>query len=877
MRISAFFRNLFRRGRVERELDDELRAYAAMVADERAAGGMDAQNARRTALADMGGIEAVKGQVREQRSGAGLDRLSQDVRFAVRMLRKSPGFTAVAVITLALGIGANTAIFSVVDGALFEPLPYPGADRVAVVWNHFSPQNMPHGHLSMADFLDWRAQNRTFEDPAIFSFGAFDLTGVDPPEQLTGAQVSAGFFSTLRVAPLAGRVFVPGEDSASSGNLAIISESLWRRRFGASPAAIGHPIQLGNRQAVIVGVMPQTFRFPWPNTDVWTNLQIKTPGQRGPFFWTGIARLKDGVNWQQAQDDTNRIAHGIEIATHGEYKNATMPILPLREALIGDVRLPVLVMFAAVLVVLLIAVANIANLLLARGTTRQREIAVRLSLGARRGRVVRQLMTESLALAAVGGVAGTAVAWWGIVLLRRWDTGSLPPTVNVTMNPRVLAFTAAAAIGAALLFGVLPAIQAARGDLTATLKESARGAAGGSLSGRRLRRGLVVAELALSIVLLVSSGLLLRSLERLENSASGLHAPPSDVVTMLVSPSQRRYSDATSQTAFFNQALEKVRALPDVQSAAFSDSLAPVNWFNNDTFHIIGRPWTQQAFPSTPIPTVSDEYFRTLDIPLLQGRTFDSRDTASAPLVALVSQTFAHRYLPGEDPIGQLVAPSDPALRNPPYRIVGVVGDVKFAGLQSALQPVWYTPLAQGPVVPMYLLVRSAHPIASLAPEIEQTVRSIDRDVIFTQQATLARVIEGSVTQMRFRTALLGLFAGIALLLAAVGTYGLLSYSVSQRAHEIGIRMALGARPNEVIRLVVSETAGLALAGVAIGIPAAFAASRAITSLLFSTHGTDPGTYAAVILILLLAVGWATFSPARRAARVDPLIALRNE
>jgi predicted permease len=877
MRLTALLRNLFRRGRVDRELDEEVRAYAAMLADEHAARGMDAGEARRAALAQMGGVDALKAHVHDARAGASLEGMAQDVRFAIRMLRKSPGFTAVAVLTLALGIGATTAIFSVVDGVLVQPLPYPQAARVAFVWNHFSPQNIPHGHLSIADFLDWRAQNRAFEDPAIFGYAAFGLTGVDPPQQVRGAEVSASFFSILRVAPVAGRTFLTGDDSPSSPNLAVISESLWRTRFGGNGATIGQPIHLGNRQATIVGVMPQAFQFPGPGIDVWTNLKIQTPTRRGPFFYTGIARLKDGVSWRQAQDDTNRIAHGIEVTTNGLYKNASMPILPIREGLVGSVRVALMVMFGAVLAVLLIGALNIANLLLARGTTRQREIAVRLSLGARRGRIVTQLMTESLVLSAAGCAAGTAVAWWGIALLRQWNADSIPRMADVRMNMHVFAFTIVAGAAAAMLFGIAPAIQSSRGDLTAPLKDGGRGTAGGGPASRRLRAALVIVELALSVVLLVCGGLLLRSFARLESTPTGFHAPPDDVLTMLVAPPQTRFPDAASQTVFFERAVEKVRALPGVESVAFSDSLAPVNWSNDDTFHIIGRPWTQEAFPSSPIPVVSDDYFRVLDIPVLRGRAFDAHDTASTPLVAVVSETFARRYMPNDDPIGQQVAPSEPSLKNPPYRIIGVVADVKFAGLQSAPQPVWYSAVAQGPTVPMYLLVRSAHPIASLASEIEVTIRSIDKDVIFTHEATLAGAIDQSVARPRFRTAVIALFAALALLLAAIGAYGVMAYTVNQRSHEIGVRMALGAPPRQIARLVIGESARLALLGIAIGIPGSLAASRALASLLFATPPTDAVTYASVVIVLLAAVGWATIAPARRAVRVDPLVALRHE
>lgn len=876
MRLISLVRNLFRPSRVERDLDEEVRAYAAMLADEHAGRGMDAALARRAALAEIGGVETLKEHIRERRAGSGIERCAQDVRFAMRMLRKSPAFTAVAVITLAIAIGATTAIFSVVDGVLLQPLPYPRADRIAFVWNHFSPQNMEHGPLSMADFLDWRAQNRAFEEPAAVRSVLFNLTGLTPPEQVPGSQVTANFFATMGVEPLLGRAFSPGDDAVASPSLAVISEDLWRRRFAASTAVIGQPLRIADTQAIIVGVMPRAFQFPRAGIDLWTNLKLQTPSRRAPFFLTGIARLKDGVSWQQAQDDTNRIAHGFEVSTNGAYRNATLPILPIREALVGNVRFPLLVMLAAVFAVLLIAAVNIANLLLARATTRRREIAIRLSIGARRSRIVRQLMTESLVLAAAGCAGGTAIAWGGLVLMRRWSAGVIPRMGNVGLNLQVFAFTAAVGVAVALLFGIAPALQASRVDLAAPLKEGARGT-GSSGAARRLRGGLVVSELAISIVLLVCAGLLLRSFERLEHADTGVHAPGDNVLTVLVSPPHARYADARTQMVFFSRALEKVRALPGVESAAFSDSLAPVFWNNNDTFHVIGRPWSQEAFPSAPLPTVSDGYFQVLGVPLLRGRFFDAHDTASSPNVAIVSETFARRYFPNEDPIGHDVAPSAPDQKQPAYRIVGVVGDVKFAGLQSRPEAVWYSALAQGPDIPMFLLVRTPRPIAGLPTQIEDAIRSIDKDVIFTRESTLAGVVGDAVAQPRFRTSLLLLFAAIALLLAAVGTYGLIAYSVSQRGHEIGIRMALGARPADVVRQVVREGATLAFFGIGIGIPAAFAASRMVSSLLFDTQPLDGTTYVVVIAVLLSAVGWATVAPARRAARVDPLVALRHE
>jgi predicted permease len=868
-------RQWFRRKReFEEQMSEELRDHIERQTARNVANGMNENEARRQARLQLGAIEGVKESCREQRRGFWLETLWADLRYATRVLRKNPGFTAVAVLTLALGIGANTAIFSVVYGVLLRPLPYPEADRIGKVWMHFSPQNMPHGPLCPADYFDWRARNHAFEDPSAFANSFFDLTGISTPEQVLGARVTAGFFSTMGVRPLLGRTFLPGEDSGTSPNLVVIGESVWRHEFGATRSVIGQVIELDGEKSAIIGVMPDSFRFPNEDTVLWANLHLAPPTRRAPFYLTGLGRLRPGTTWSEAQVETNSIGRAIEKLTHGGYKNASMPVLPIRESLVGDVRLPLLVILGAVIAVLLIASANVANLQLARSTARRSEMALRVALGASPGRLVRQLLTESLILSLASAAVGVALAWFGMETLRAWNPGFLPRISELQLNVPVLIFTTVVTIAVGVMFGVAPARENRPRDPGRSFGPSARATSGYS---RSTRGALVAAEIALSFVLLVAGGLLLRSFERLETTTTGIHTPPREVLTMLVSPSPTRYKDATSQTRLFERMLEQVRQLPGVDSAAFSDCRPPTYWANSDTFHIPGQPWTQEAFPSSPLPTVSPGYFRVLGIPLVRGRYFDDRDVQGVAQVAVISEALARRYFPNRDPIGHQIAPSAPDIKNAPYQIIGVVGDVKYSGLQSQPELAWYSALAQGPGLPMFLLVRSPRPTEALKPEVEAAIQRVDKDVIIASEMTLADVIGHSVAQPRFRTALLAAFAAIALVLAMVGTYGVTAYSVAQRTREMGVRIALGAQRGAVLTMILWQGTILGLAGIALGIAGALVAARVLSSLLFATSSTDALTFTVVTVLLVGTTLLACSVPARRAMRVDPMVALRYE
>jgi putative ABC transport system permease protein len=877
-RLSSLWRNLSHKARVERDLDDELASYLELLAGEKMRAGMSPAAARRAARIELGGVEQVKERVRAARIGAFADTLSLDLRYGVRLLARSPGFAAVAVLALALGIGANAAIFSVVYGVLLRPLSYPEAGRLVLVSRHFSRSNFPYGNLCLADYLDWRAGNRAFEDPAVYERRRFDLTGTSEPEQLGGAAVTAGFFSAFRVRPLLGRAFRAGEDGSAKERLAVLSESLWRRRFGGDPRVLGQAIDLDGNRSTVIGVMPSGFHFPRADSEVWTNLLFDPPTRRGPFFYRGLARLAPGVDLAQAQAEINAIAGRIELADR-RISGLTFPMQPLREAMVGDARPALLVLFGAVSLVLLIASVNVANLLLARATAREREMAVRLGLGAGRSRLLRQLLTESGILALAGGAAGIAVAAGGIELLRVWNPGNLPRIEDVRLDAGVLGFTLLVSLLTGVLFGLAPALQSSRADLAESLKQGGRGSSA-SPGRRRTRAVLVVSELALSLVLLAGAALLVRSFVRLQQVETGFAVPPARILTMQISASAARYRDNQASIALFERLLERVRQLPGVEAAAVSDSLPPDREGNADTYVIGGRPplLPGELNPITSAPTVSDDYFRALGIPLLKGRFFDRRDRLGSPPVAIISVGMARREFAGRDPIGERIKASGPDLNDSPYmEIVGVVGNTRYLGLSSPLDSAYYQPAAQGGTQKQFLVVRSTAAAASLAPRLRREVQAVDRDVVVSAVATMEQALSDSVAQPRFRTLLLAAFAAVAVLLAAIGVYGVIAYSVAQRTHEIGMRMALGARRSDVLRLVVGQGAGLALAGIGLGLAGALALTRLLANLLFGISATDPLTFILVPLLLAAVALAASLVPARRATSIDPHAALKYE
>jgi putative ABC transport system permease protein len=884
-RISSWWRNLSHPARVERDLDDELTAYLDLAAAEKVRAGMSPQAARRAARLELGGVEQVKERVRAARAGAFLDTLWLDLRYGARTLAKSPGFTAVAVLALALGIGANTALFSVVDGVLFRQLPYPDAGRLVLVSRHFARSNFPFGNLCVADYLDWRAANRAFEDPALVQRRRLDLTGAGEPEQLSGAAVTAGFFSAMRVHPLLGRVFVAGEDGSAPQRLAVLSETLWRRRFGGNPGIVGQAVDLDGSPSTVIGVMPATFHFPRPDSEIWTNLRFAAPTRRGPFFYRGVARLRAGVTLAQAQAELDTIAHRIEQADP-RISRLTFPLLPLRDSVVGEARPALLVLFGAVTLVLLIAAVNVANLLLARAAAREREMAVRLGLGAGRARLVRQLLTESGLLALLGCAAGIAVAAGGIGLLRAWNPGDLPRMQEVRLDAGVLGFTLLISLATGLIFGLAPALSSSRSGAVASLREGARGSSA-SPARRRTRAALVVAEIALSLFLLAGATLFLRSFVRLQRVQTGLQAPPRRLLSLQISLQAVKYPDGTggvggiggmASSVFYGQLLDRVRHLPGVEAAAITDSLPPDREGDADTYLIAGRPLAPgELNPIVSAPTVSADYFSTVGIPLLRGRFFDARDQASSLPVVILSAGLARHEFAGQNPLGQRIKRSGPDVDSPYMEVVGVVGNAKYLGLTNPTDAAYYTPEPQNTALKQILVVRTAAAAAGLAPALRRAVQAADRDAVVSSVVTVEQALADSVAQPRFRTLLLAAFAAAAVLLAAIGIYGVIAFSVAQRTHEIGVRMALGARRADVLRLVVGQGAHLALAGIGLGLAAALAFTRLLTNLLYGVSALDPVTFTLVPLLLAAVALAASFLPARRAARIDPQLALKYD
>ncbi len=875
-RVLSLCRNLFGRSRVERDLDDEVRAYLEQLTEEKAAGGMSRAEARRAALLELGGVTQVKEEVRRVRTGHMLEDFLQDLRFGARALLRRPGFAVAAALALALGIGANTAMFSVAYGILLRPLPYPDAGRVALVFMHFSPQNFDFGTMCVADYLDWKSQNHAFEEPSAWSSRRMDIGGAGEPEQVSGSGVTAGFFSTLQVRPVLGRGFLPGADRPGSPAEAVLSEALWRRRFGASPAVVGQTLTIDGAPSTIVGVMPGAFHFPRAATELWVNVHLNPPTRRGPFFLRGVARLKPGVTLQQAQAETNAIGRRI-MQENPYYQRLTLPVAGLRESIVGNVKPALLALMGAVGLVLAIAVVNVANLMLARATVREREMALRASLGAGRGRLVRQLLTESVLLAGAGGAAGLALAWAAIRVLGAWNPGNLPLIESVRLDGRALAFTVLISVLTGILFGLGPALQCSRADLHATLKEGGRSGAAGHAGGRT-RAALVVAEIALSLMLLAGAGLLLRSLLRLQQVTGGFAAPPRAILIVPLSPTDRKYDNEEPTRAYYDQVLERARRVPGVQSAALSDSLPPNNQSDADTFMIQG----QTLAPGESNPAVSDalisaDFFGTMRVPLVRGRYFTEHDRSDSHPVAIVSESFARHFLGGRDPIGQYIKQSGPENNVPFMEVVGVVGDVKYTGLQKDTDAAYYMPYRQNYGRRMFLVVRSSGNAAGLAQALRREIQAIDPGVTLDRASTMDAELALAVAQPRFDTMLLALFAGIAVLLAAVGIYGVMAWSVARRTHEIGVRMALGAGQASVLGMVIRQSAALALAGIALGLAGALVLTRWLAALLFTISATDPLTFAAVALGLLGVALVAGFIPARRATRISPAAALRCE
>ena len=801
--------------------------------------------------------------------------LVHDVRYAIRLLLKRPGFAAVAILTLALGIGATTAIFSVVNAVLLSPLPFPNAERLVQV--RIASSNDEGFSLPDADFLAWRSQNRTCAAIAAYDASPETLTGDGAPERIGAAAVTDRFFDVLGARPLFGRVFQEGDDAPGAAKLVVLSHGFWTRRFHADPAVVGRTVLLGGVGHTVIGVMPAGFRFPLADIDAWRTLTMNPPSRRGPFYTTGIARLKPGVGIAELRANLGVVAAVLK-RQYPAPDDWTLGAVPLQEAIVGDVRRMLFALLGAVGFLLLIATANVANLLLARAAAREREIAVRGALGAGRRRIVAQLVTESVVLAIVSGLAGLVIAWWGTHTLLAMAPKGIPRLDEAGMNVPVFLFALGVAAACGIAFGVVPALRASSAPLVESLKDGGRGAS--AAGHRRVQRLLVVAEIALAMILSVGAGLMVRSFAALQRVSPGFD--PGHLLTFEVALPNASYKEDARVRAFYDALVQKLEAVPGVRSVGLTISLPPNLLQVTDNFMVEGQVLPpNQGAPIGPVVMASDALFRTLGVPLIRGRAFDARDEANRAPTVIVSDALAAKYLPGLDPVGRhlkIGGPERPIAPNNPWReIVGVVGDIKYSGLQAAPEPAYYLPYRQNPWNGQFVVVRSTADPAALGSAARGAVAALDKDVPVTSLSTMDDVVTTSVAPPRFRTVLVSIFALVGLLLAAIGIYGVMAYAVAERTHELGVRIALGAERRDVVRLVLGEALVLAAAGVAVGVAGALATTRLIQSLLFGVTTTDAMTFAGISVLLFATAIVASWIPTRRALRVDPMVALRYE
>ncbi|MEP7272055.1 MAG: ABC transporter permease [Acidobacteriota bacterium] len=802
-----------------------------------------------------------------------MNTLIQDLRYGLRVLRKGKGFTIVAVIALALGIGANTAIFSVVNKVLLQPLPYANADQLLMIRETNVPK-FPEFSIAPGNFIDWQKQSTVFSSMAAYRGQAYILVGGSEPERVRATRITSGLFGMLGAAPILGRDFTPEEDQDGKGNVVILSNGFWQRRFGGDKNAVGQSLTLSGQPFSIVGIMPATFKFPDPTIDLWAPIAFtaRDAQNHGGHYISAIARLKPGASVDQARSELDTIAGRLSQQYPDSNTGWGVKVVPLQDYIVNDVKPALYILLGAVLLVLLIACANVANLLLVRASSRQKEISLRAALGASRWRVARQLLTESVLLAVIGGVVGLGVAYWGLSLLLQLAPEGLPRIQDVSIDGRALVFTLVVTVITGVVFGLVPALQASRPNLNETLKEGGRGGTEGTRR-QRLRSTLVVVEIALSLVLLVCAGLLIKSFVRLLGVDPGFN--PQHVLVTGIGLSPTKYRDDAQKGAFFNQLLAGLSSVPGVQAAGVTQAL-PISGDYVLSFIVQGRPaYKPGEGPSTNYYSVSADYFKAMGIPLLRGRLFNDRDVQGAPRVAIINDAMAKKFFADEDPLGKRIHVS-----NGPEtfrEIVGVVGDVRQYGLDQAATVQTYEPQMQAPFGGMTVVVRTAGEPTSLSAAVRDQVRAIDKDQPVSTMRTMEEIVSTSVASRRFSMLLLGVFAGLALVLAAVGIYGVMAYSVSQRTHEIGIRLALGARRGDVVRLVLGQGMAVAGIGVAVGVVAAFAATRLLSTLVYGVSLTDPVIFVSIPLILGAVALVACLLPARRATMVDPLVALRYE
>jgi putative ABC transport system permease protein len=805
----------------------------------------------------------------------------QDLRYAIRILVRKPGFTVMAILALSLGIGANTAIFSVVNAVLLRPLPYREPKDLVLVRHIDKTDGTPSESAAYVDFQDWRAQNRVFEDLATFLQRSFTLAIGDDLQPIPAASVSSNFFQLLGVNAFKGRTFLPEEEKRGSERVVLISHALWQRIFGSDEKLLGQPIKLSNQLFTVVGILPPDFKFPFylERAEIWATNAVIPAGMmdaRGARNFQVIARLKTGVSAQAAQTEMEGIAGRLEKEHPDTNRDLGVVLLGVHDQLTKDVRMALWVLFGAVTFVTLIACANVANLLLARAASRQKEMAIRAALGASTWRMMRQLLAESLLLSLAGGAAGLLLSAWGIDLLLALSPQNLPRINAIGLNGQVLAFTLLVSILTGIIFGLAPALKAARPDVNEALKDGGQTSASGG--GRNwLRSSLVVGELALAVILLTGAGLLINSFIRLNRVELGFK--PENLLVAGLSLSPPKYPNDQDRMAFLEQVQDEIRSLPGVREVSFASSI-PFSGGIGSSFKIKGREWAaNEKTPMAGLFTVTPDYFTVLGMQLLQGRQFTEADDKSSRGAVIINEAFARQFFPNENPLGKSVTPMANRDKDSPeeFEVVGVVSSARGVGLDKEPRPEIYTPYRQMPWTFGRLVIRTEQNAAGLSNAVRQQIRRLDSAQTVPGLNTIANLIAASIKPQRFNLLLLSIFAWLGLALALIGIYGVMSYAVTERTHEIGVRLALGAQPTDILKLVLSEGARLTLLGILIGLGGAFGLTRLMASFLYGVSPTDPLTFAGVTAALVIVALLASYLPARRAMKVDPMIALRYE
>ncbi len=878
------FRSLLRRGRLESELDRELRFHLESETDANLRLGLPPTEAHLAAIRRLGGVSQIQEECRDMRRTDYLENFARDLQYAVRTLAKTPGFAAVIVLTLALSIGANSAIFSVIDGVLLQPLPYPQADRIVRIF--LASANFPKFPMNPLDLRDIRARNRAFGSIAGFTRSDLQLSGSGRPELLSGFHITAGYWRVLGLTPARGREFTTEDELPGRGHVAILSDRVWRTRFGADPNIVGRKIILDDEPFTVTGVMPAGARHPGNDyhavadgetVDVWTPFTYASDDQnRGSHYMEAIARLKAGFSVAQARQDME--VQLAQLASEHESAKGWHPfVVPLYQELVGPTRRLLLVLLGAVGLVLLIACANAANLLMARATSRQREIAVRAALGAGRWRLVRQMLAESLLISLVGGGLGAGIAVGGVQALTSMLPADFPRASDIHVNAGIFAFTLLVALATGVLFGLAPALQAARTDLQQALREGGRAATSGA-HHLWLRNALVVGEVSLACVLLIGAGLMLRSFANLLHTDPGFR--PEHVLTAGLSLPSAQYKKISNVIQFYDQLDARLKTIPGVRAAGSGSDLPWTGWDENlGGFGIEGQDRSTDNKHHTRYHVASPDYFQALGIPLAAGRFFTPHDTREGPIVIIINRTMARAYWGKDDAVGGRITFADAPKEKDWMTVVGVVGDVKDHPNSSAASPgLWWSLLQEPFGFPqMSIAVSAVTDPGQLAGQVRETVRALDPNLAVSDVKLMDEVAGKSFSTPRFALFLVALFAALAVSLAGIGIYGVISYSVSQRTHEFGLRMALGAKPGDVVRQVMGQGIRLALGGIGIGIVAALALGRVLWSLLYQVSATDPLTFAGVAAAAIAIAALACYIPARRATATDPMIALRSE